>query len=83
MIIMAVLNLFYDLADWLINSIPAIELPLSISDYIAPVANAVGYIDTFVSLPVLLLCITAVTIVDNWSFLVRLLIRLWELLPFN
>lgn len=83
MIVKIILDIFHYLMDWFVNIIPDVSLPLDISGYIAPVANAVGYIDTFVSLPVLAACVAAVLIVDNWAILVRLALKVWELLPFN
>lgn len=83
MIVKIVLDIFHSLMNWFVNIIPDVSLPLDISGYIAPVANAVGYVDTFVSLPVIVACLTAVLIVDNWTIIVRLALKIWELLPFN
>lgn len=83
MIINVIFDIFYFFADWFVGVIPEINLPIAASSYISPVANLVGYVDTFVSLSVITLCITTIFIVDNWSFVVKLALKIWELLPFS
>lgn len=82
MIIGYIVNLVLDIAVFVIELIPVIELPLNVSSYIAPVANVVGYIDTLVSIQVILLCISAIFIVDNWALIVKIAIKIWEMIPF-
>lgn len=68
---------------WFVNQIPDVDLQLDLGGFVAPMANAIGYMDTFISLDVVVACIVAVLIADNWALVVRLAIRIWELLPFN
>lgn len=77
------MDIFLMLSGWLLAVIPDISLPLDVGSYMQPVSNVIGYVDTFVSLPILALCISAVLLVDNWTRIVRLSVKLWELLPFT
>lgn len=75
--------MFIGLMQGIINLFPTIELPIDIASYIAPVANAVGYIDTFIDVGLISSCIATILIVDNWSLIVKVAIKIWSLLPFT
>lgn len=83
MIFQFVIDFFLSCYNWAVSLIPQFNWTLDISGYVAPMADAFGYIDTIVSLDVLVLCITTILIVDNWSLIVHLVVKIWELLPFN
>lgn len=83
MIINWLFDLFYWIADLFMNVLPDIELPLTFSDYVGAVANVVGYLDTFISLPVVILCISTILIIDNFAIIIRLAAWVWSLLPFS
>lgn len=78
-----IIDLFNSLWAWFVQQIPDIELNLNVGSFAAPMADVFGYMDTFISLDVVVMCIVAILIVDNWALVVKLAIRVWELLPFN
>lgn len=81
MILKMIMDIFFPLFRWLVDLIPDIELPIKIETYITPLSNGFGYIDTFVDLRVISLCVTAILIVDNWSRIVRIALKVWDMLP--
>lgn len=83
MIIINIMNMFIGLMQGIINMFPTINLPIDIAAYIQPVANAVGYIDTFIDVTLITACISTILIVDNWSLIVKVAIKIWSLLPFT
>lgn len=83
MLVVFLFDLFYKFTVMLINMIPDFDVPNNLINLLAPVANFVGYIDTFISLPVLLSCMAFILLVDNWNLIVRILMQLWEMIPFN
>lgn len=78
-----IIDFFTSMWTWFAAQIPTVEITLDVGAYAAPMANLFGYIDTFVSLDVIVLCITTILIVDNWALIVKLAIRVWEMIPFN
>ena len=81
MILAYIMDLFLTIGEWIVASIPTIELPVNIDNYIAPLANFIGYIDTFVVIEIIALCITTIIIADNWALVVKLAVKIWSLLP--
>jgi len=61
--------------EWIFDLIPDINLPFSALrfDFIGPVANLVGYLDSFIDLDVLVACVAIVIVFDNIGFITRLL----------
>jgi len=78
-----IIDFFNTMSAWAVALIPDVDINLSVGAYLAPMADMFGYMDTFVSLDVVVACIAAVIIVDNWALVVRLVLKIWELLPFN
>lgn len=83
MLVTFLFDLFYKLTRFFISSIPEVEVPYSLIDLLAPIANFVGYIDTFVSLPIIVMCMAFILVIDNWNLVVRISSRIWEMIPFN
>lgn len=83
MILDMVFNVFYFLFNMFVSLIPTINIDLDLSSYVVPVADAIGYIDTFVSLNVLALSIGTIILVNNFTFIIRLIMKLWQMLPFT
>lgn len=82
MIITMLLNLIIMVLNLIISLIPDINIEFNLSGYIAPLANFFGYIDSFVSLNVILFCISLILIVDNYTLIFRLINWLWNKIPF-
>jgi len=83
MIVTNIMNMFIGIMQAIINAFPTIDLPIDIAAYVRPVANAVGYLDTFIDIGVITLCISAILIVDNWSLIIKVTMKVWSLLPFT
>lgn len=83
MIVVLIVSLVFIILNLFISLIPEFNLNVDIAGYISTLSNFVGYIDTFISLDVIVLCISLILIVDNFSFLFKLLSWLWEKIPFN
>lgn len=82
MIITMLLNLIIMVLNLIISLIPDINIDFNISGYIAPLANVFGYIDSFVSLNVIVFCISLILIVDNYTLIFRIVNWLWNKIPF-
>lgn len=82
MIIKYLIDLVLYLGNFILGSFPDYEFPFDLSAYLDPVAAFVGYMNTFVNLGVVALCISAILVYDNWAFVVKLSIKIWEMLPF-
>ena len=59
----------------MVNFIPDVVLPIDLTSYLSPLINVFGYIDTFIDLGVITLCISAILIVDSWSLIVKLVLK--------
>lgn len=61
--------------EWIFDLLPDVSLPFNALrfDFIGPVANLVGYLDSFIDLDVLIACVAIVVVFDNISFITRLL----------
>ena len=66
-----IINVVLLLGQNAVDSIPNVSLPIDLAAYLAPVANFFGYLNTFVSLQLLSVCISTVLIVDNWALIVK------------
>lgn len=82
MIITMLLNLIIMVLNLIISLIPDITFDFNIGGYIAPLANFFGYVDSFVSLNVIVFCISLILLVDNYTLIFRLINWLWEKIPF-
>lgn len=82
MIITILLSIILMILNLVVSFIPTIEFDINMATYIFPLANFVGYIDTFVSINVLITCISLILIVDNYSLIFRVFNWLWQKIPF-
>lgn len=82
MIVTMLLNLIIMILNLILSLIPSLEFNLDLSSYISPLANLVGYVDTFVSVDVIVFCISVILIVDNWTLIFKLINWLWQKIPF-
>lgn len=82
MIVAALLGIVLMLLNLIVSLIPNLELDLNIVSYITPLSNFFGYIDSFVSINVIVLCISLVILVDNYGLIFRVINWLWQKIPF-
>lgn len=82
MIVTLLMSLIIMILNLIVSLIPNIDFDLDLISYIQPLANLAGYIDTFVSLDVILFSISLILIVDNYSLLFRVINWLWNKIPF-
>ena len=82
MIVSALLGIILMLLNLVVSLIPNFEVSYDIVSYITPLANFFGYIDSFVSVNVILMCITLVILVDNYALVFRVINWLWQKIPF-
>lgn len=82
MIVAALLGIILMLLNLVVSLIPNIEFDLNIVGYITPLANFFGYIDSFVSVNVIVMCISLIIVVDNYALIFRVINWLWQKIPF-
>lgn len=61
------------IADWLFGLIPELNFSVARFDFISPLANFWGYLDSFVHLDILVACIGLVILADNISLITKIL----------
>lgn len=66
-----IIDFLIGIVDWLISLMPAIDI--NVGDFVGAVAHFFGYIDTLISLDVVVACIAVVIVVDNFAFFTRIL----------
>lgn len=57
--------------DWVFGLVPEINLEILSFDFVGVLADFWGYMDSFVSLDILILCVIAIVFVDNISFILK------------
>lgn len=77
------IDMFNSISTWAVGLLPDLQINLNAGAYMATMADFFGYIDTFISLDVIVLCIVTVLIVENWALVVRIVLKVWDLLPFT
>lgn len=82
MIVAALLGIILMLLNLVVSLIPNLEFDLNIVSYITPLANFFGYVDSFVSVNVIVMCISLVIVVDNYALIFRVINWLWQKIPF-
>lgn len=82
MILNSIIQVLLMFVNLVVSLIPEINFDFNISGYIGAVADIFGFIDTFVSVQAILLCVTASLIVDNFSFVVKIFNFIWSKIPF-
>ena len=82
MIINLIFSALIGLMSMLLNLIPDLSLSFDLSPYIDTVSTYIGYVDMFISVDVVLFCITSIIVVDNFGFLVRVISFIWSKIPF-
>lgn len=82
MIITLILSVILMILNLIVSIIPTFEFNIDIAGYISPLANFVGYIDTLVSLDVIVFCISLILLVDNYALIFRVFNWLWQKIPF-
>lgn len=83
MLVTFLFDIFYKISLFIVGSIPDLNTPQSLVEILAPVASFVGYMDTFVSLGVIVTCMAFILLIDNWNLVIRISTLVWEMLPFN
>lgn len=75
MLLKAIVDFLLGIVEWIFSLIPDIEIPFSLSrfNFVAPLANFWGYIDSFISTDILIACIGIVILIDSISFITRLI----------
>ncbi|MGG5320716.1 hypothetical protein IGJ83_001520 [Enterococcus pernyi] len=71
MIFTLLIEALISLVIFIVSLLPSLNFELSV-DFSA-LANVIGYIDTLISFSILLACIAATIIFDNFSFLMKIL----------
>lgn len=82
MIVTMLLNLVLLILNLILGLIPNLEFSFDVAGYISPLINAFGYLDTFISLNVIVFCVSMILIVDNYALIFKLINWLWEKIPF-
>lgn len=73
MILKLIVDLFFGLVTLVVDLLPSIKISADISGAFGTVANFFGYLDSFVSLSAVSICIGLVILVDNASLLMKIL----------
>lgn len=73
LLLKSIFDFLMTIVDWIFSLIPDLNFGLLSFDFVTPIADFWGYIDSFVSLDMLIACIAVVIIVDNISLLTRLI----------
>lgn len=82
MIIELIVNAILGLVNMVLNLIPDIGLNVDIGAHFSVVGEFFRSIDMFVSIPVIIFCITSSIIVDNFGFIVKIINFIWSKIPF-
>lgn len=82
MILNSIIQALLMVVNLVVSLIPEINFDFDISGYVSSVADIFGFIDTFVSVQAILLCIAATLLVDNFSFVVKIFSFIWAKIPF-
>ncbi len=82
MIISLIIEALLGFVNLIVSLIPSFDFDFNIGGYIGTVANFFGYIDSFISISVILFCVSAVLIVDNFSFILKIINFIWSKIPF-
>ena len=78
-----IFDFFIQLINWLLGLLPSVQYAINLDPYLSPVANAVSYLDTFVSLQLIIGCIGMIIIIDNFGIVLNILRFIWDLIPFT
>lgn len=76
-------NLFIKLINGLLGLLPSVKYAISLDPYISPVAQTVSYLDTLISLQLIIGCIAMIIIIDNFGVILKLIRFVWDLIPFT
>lgn len=82
MIFNMLFDFFIQLITWLLGLLPNVQYAINLDPYLSPVASAVSYLDTFVSLQLIVGCLAMIIIIDNFGIVLKLIRFVWELIPF-
>ena len=82
-----IFNMIFDfliqLINWMLGLLPSVQYAINLDPYLSPVASAVSYLDTFVSLQLIIGCIGMIIIIDNFGIVLNILRFIWDLIPFT
>ncbi|MBO0468434.1 hypothetical protein JZO73_12935 [Enterococcus plantarum] len=82
MLLELLFKLTFGIIGFIINLIPNFEIDLNFTGLLAPVGEALGYLDMFVSVNVILTILGIVFLRDNFVFLKNIILMIYDKIPF-
>lgn len=73
MLVKMIFDFLMGIIEWFLSLIPDINLEILSFNFIGVLSEFWGYIDSFVSLDIVVLCIIAIVFIDNISFITRMI----------